>query len=95
MQGSLLSVPWRAKGAPEPAGSDNSFTDVSPSAYNSKAVLWSVEDGVTTGCSYGTFRPDNACTRGQIATFLNWDMKQQQNRYQKHKRRGVKPLLFF
>ena len=39
-------------------------------AYYANAVLWAVENGVTTGASATTFDPAGDCTRGQIVTFL-------------------------
>ena len=59
-----------APGEPEPESSKNPFTDVKTGAYYYKAVLWAVEQGVTTGTSATTFRPDQTCTRAQIVTFL-------------------------
>ena len=47
-----------------------SFADVPAGAYYYDAVLWAVENGVTTGTSAGTFSPEGVCTRGQIVTFL-------------------------
>ena len=46
------------------------FTDVKADAYYANAVLWAVENGVTTGASATTFDPAGDCTRGQIVTFL-------------------------
>ena len=46
------------------------FTDVSPDAYYSRAVLWAVALNVTEGSSANTFSPANACTRAEIVTFL-------------------------
>ena len=60
---------WRAQGKPASSGS-NIFTDVSPDAYYYDAVLWAVENGITSGMGNGKFAPDAACTRGQIVTFL-------------------------
>ena len=39
-------------------------------ARYANAVLWAVENGVTTGASATTFDPAGDCTRGQIVTFL-------------------------
>ena len=61
---------WRAMGCPEPASAVNPFTDVSKTAYYYKAVLWAVEQGITTGTSETAFSPDAVCTRAQIVTFL-------------------------
>ena len=46
------------------------FSDVTEGAYYYDAVLWAVEQGITTGTSATTFSPDDPCTRGQMATFL-------------------------
>ncbi len=61
---------WRAAGSPLPANSRNPFGDVVPDAYYHTAVLWAVEQGLTTGTAAGVFSPDLQCTRAQIATFL-------------------------
>ena len=61
---------WRACGSPEPNMAVNPFKDVASSAYYYKAVMWAVENGITAGTSVNTFSPDDACTRGQVATFL-------------------------
>ena len=39
-------------------------------AFYESAVLWAVENGVTTGATATTFDPAGDCTRGQIVTFL-------------------------
>lgn len=46
------------------------FTDVAQGAYYYDAVLWAVEEGITTGTSSTRFSPDLSCTRGQMVTFL-------------------------
>ena len=46
------------------------FTDVSENAYYFDAVLWALDEGITSGTSATTFSPDAACTRAQMATFL-------------------------
>ena len=35
-----------------------------------KAVLWAVENNITTGMAAGEFWPNYTCTRAQIVTFL-------------------------
>ncbi len=66
----VVTFLWRAAGEPEPVSTVNPFTDVKESAYYYKAVLWAVENGITTGMSATTFGPNNPCTRGQVVTFL-------------------------
>ena len=48
----------------------NPFVDVKEGAYYYDAVLWAVEQNITSGTSATTFSPDASCTRAQIVTFL-------------------------
>lgn len=61
---------WRAAGSPLPRYRVCPFTDVQPSDYYYNAVLWAVEQGITTGLNATTFGPDVTVTRGQVASFL-------------------------
>ena len=61
---------WRAAGSPEPTASEMTFTDVKADAYYYKAVLWAVENKITSGMSDTLFAPDATCSRSQIVTFL-------------------------
>ena len=46
------------------------FVDVKEGAYYYDAVLWAVEQKITSGTSATTFSPDASCTRAQMVTFL-------------------------
>ena len=47
------------------------FKDVPKNAYFYDAVMWAVENKITTGTGDGTtFEPNANCTRGQVITFL-------------------------
>ena len=70
----VVTFLWRAAGEPEPASMSTSFTDVKTTAYYYKAVLWAVENGITTGTTATTFGPNKDCTRAQVVTFL-WRAK--------------------
>ncbi len=48
----------------------NPFDDVRAADYYYDAVLWAVENGVTTGTDSTTFSPNSTCVRAQIITFL-------------------------
>ena len=61
---------WRAAGSPAPKTSVMPFADVPANSYFHDAVLWAVENGITTGTSAAAFSPDDICTRAQIASFL-------------------------
>ena len=61
---------WRAAGSPAPETSAMPFADVPGGSWYYDAVLWAVEQGITSGTSATTFAPDLNCTRAQIVTFL-------------------------
>ncbi len=64
----LVTVLWRSAGEPEAETAD--FTDVPGDQWYSEAVAWAAEQGVVTGYTDGTFRPDHQITREQLATIL-------------------------
>lgn len=66
----MVTFLWRAAGSPEPSTNETAFGDVDLTSYYYKALLWAVENGITSGTSATTFSPDAVCTRGQMATFL-------------------------
>ena len=71
-RGQVVTFLWRAAGQPEPKNTTNPFTDVKEGDFFYKAVLWAVENKVTTGTGDGTtFAPYENCNRGQIVTFLS------------------------
>ena len=59
---------------PATTNKTNPFTDVPDNAYYKDAVLWALENGITTGVTATEFRPGTTCTRGQVVTFL-WRAK--------------------
>lgn len=69
-RGQIVTFMWRAAGQPIPNRTENPFRDVTERDYYYAAVLWAVENGITTGTSETTFSPSDGCTRGQVATFL-------------------------
>lgn len=66
----IVTFLWRAAGCPEPTAITNPYTDISTDAYYYKAVLWAMEQGITSGTTPTTFSPDDSCTRAQAASFL-------------------------
>ncbi len=69
-RGQVVTFLWRAYGSEEPSSTDHPFTDVKPGAYYYTAMLWAVEQGITSGTSATTFSPNKDCTRAQVVTFL-------------------------
>lgn len=66
----MVTFLWRAAGSPAPESHAMPFTDVTAGSYYETAVLWAVENGITSGTSATTFSPDATCTRAQTVTFL-------------------------
>ena len=52
--------------------------DVPAGQYYTKAVLWAVENEITTGVDAAHFMPHNTVTRAQTVTFL-WRMQGKPN----------------
>lgn len=61
---------WRIMGKPDPKVWKKYFKDLENSQYYYRAVLWAVENGITSGTSETTFSPYEKCTRGQIVTLF-------------------------
>lgn len=51
-------------------GDEVSFEDVAEGAYYYDAVMWAVENGITTGIDATHFNPNGTCTRAHAVTFL-------------------------
>lgn len=66
----MVTFLYRAAGSPAPKSTVNPFTDVSASDYYYNAVLWAVENGITTGVSADRFAPGATVSRAQTVTFL-------------------------
>lgn len=58
---------WRAMGSPEPQITECPISDVSPSDWFYKPVLWAYESGISTS---STFNPGNSCSNAEALTFL-------------------------
>lgn len=69
-RGQIVTFLYRAAGSPAPKSTTNPFKDISSTDYFYNAVLWAVEQGITSGTSADTFSPTATVTRGQTVTFL-------------------------
>ena len=65
----FATIQWRAAGQPTPSGA-NPFRDVPNGTWYTDAVVWMVEEGITTGTSATTFEPNRTLTRAECATFM-------------------------
>ena len=66
-RGQVITFLWRAMGSPEPQITENPVSDVVPSNWFYKPVLWAYESGISTS---STFKPNSPCTNGEALTFL-------------------------
>ena len=64
----LVAVLHRLEGSPTASGSD--FTDVADGDWYAQAVNWAASVGVVNGFDDGTFQPNAAITREQMAAIL-------------------------
>ena len=62
------TIMWRLEGGQEAVGS--AFTDLKAGAWYEDAVNWAAENGIVDGCGDGTFRPDRAVTREEMAKIV-------------------------
>ena len=65
----IVTMLYRMAGEPEVTEAA-AFTDVAEGKYYADAVAWASAEGVVTGYADGTFAPDQAVTREQLATIL-------------------------
>lgn len=70
LSGAMPDIDGLLTGSAQKPAENNPFTDVKAGSYYYDAVLWAVQNGVTSGTSPVTFSPDASCTRGQTVTFL-------------------------
>lgn len=70
----FVSLLYRLAGRPNvslSASSSNSFSDVrDQNSYYYYAIAWASSNGIVSGYTDGTFKPDNLVTREQCASFL-------------------------
>ena len=64
---------WRYEGHPSVKGSC-AFTDVDSASPYYSAIVWAAKNNITKGFDASHFRPNDACTRGQVVTFIYRDM---------------------
>lgn len=64
----LVAVLHRLEGSPQASGGD--FTDVSDGDWYAQAVNWAASVGVVNGFDDGSFQPNAAITREQMAAIL-------------------------
>ena len=66
----VVTFLWNACGKNQPQTVEHQFRDVSAGSWYEAAVLWAVEEGITSGVADNAFGPGVLCNRAQIVTFL-------------------------
>ena len=66
----MVTFLWRAAGSLAPKSKTNPFQDISSADYFYNAVLWAMENGITTGTGADAFSPNAKVSRAQTVTFL-------------------------
>ena len=66
----VVTFLWAAAGKPAPKSTENPFVDVPKGSFFEKAVLWAVEQGITSGTDAAHFSPAAPCNRATVVTFL-------------------------
>ncbi|MBR4700695.1 MAG: S-layer homology domain-containing protein [Oscillospiraceae bacterium] len=72
----VVTFLWNAYGRPAHNLTSNPFSDVKEGKYYYNAVMWAVENGITSGVGDGKFGVGRSCTREQVVTFL-WKAENQ------------------
>ena len=70
LRAQVVTFLHRAAENPQPASAANPFTDVKPTDFFYKPVLWAVEEGITNGVSATEFGSYAVCNRAAVVTFL-------------------------
>ena len=80
----VVTFLWRAAGCPKPTIRNNPFVDVKETDFYYSAVLWALENGITTGTDATHFSPMAVCNRAQVVTFLWRTFGQPESSTQSH-----------
>ena len=65
----VVTILWRMEGQPK-VDFNNKFSDVSSKQWYATSISWAEKVGVVHGYGDGTFKPDAAVTREQVAVML-------------------------
>ena len=66
----IVTILHSMAGKPAPQSTSNRFTDVKAGSWYEKAVLWAVENNISSGSTETLFNPSGTVTRQQLAVFL-------------------------
>ena len=69
-RGMVVTILYRMEGEPFTTGA-KTFSDVQAGRYYSKAVEWAAENDIVNGFKDGTFKPNQAVTREQLAAIIS------------------------
>ena len=70
LRAQVITFLWRAAGEPRNFWTRSPFVDVKRTDYFYDAVIWAVENKITSGTTATTFGASLSCNRAQVVTFL-------------------------
>ncbi len=70
----IQNIPVKLPGLTARIKRPTAFSDVAANAYYTDAVIWAIQQGITSGTGVTTFSPERVCTKGEILTFL-WNAR--------------------
>ena len=71
----IVTFLWRMEGKQEVPVTGTTFKDINENEFYYNAVLWAVNNDITTGQTEEKFAPGKTCTRSEIVTFLYREFK--------------------
>ena len=71
----IVTFLWRMEGKQEVPVTGTTFNDINENDFYYNAVLWAVNNDITTGQTEEKFAPGKTCTRSEIVTFLYREFK--------------------
>ena len=66
----IVTFLYKAFESPDVSGVENPFRDIPAKSWYTPAVLWALEEGITSGSDATHFSPASLCNRAQMVTFL-------------------------
>jgi len=69
-RGMVVTILYRAQGSPDTTGLKNPFGDVGEGLWYSDAVKWGADNGIVKGYPDGTYMPNRAISRQEMAAII-------------------------
>lgn len=67
----VVTILYREEGSPDTSSLDNPFSDVAEGMWYANAIKWASANGIVLGYPDGTYQPNRAISRQEMATILS------------------------